>query len=156
MPELVGSDAKQLVDWLCKEWWEESPGVCIVEGFPGVGKTRVAEEVAERLSNKSVCTAWAEYPESRTGALDDLAFVLAESFAQVGDERVAETLDLEVVPEILNTPTLLVIDEFQRSLRNGKPEKGLTNWLKTLSGTKGRVLLLSSQDVDEGLSLIHI
>jgi len=153
MASLFGTDYLALVEWLCGEWWDSGPGVCIIEGFPGVGKTRVAEEVASRLEQKhGILTAWSECPENQIGLLDDLTLGLAESFAAIGDERLAQSLNLDVVSNIIAKPTLLVIDEFQRSLtaRSGRPEANLAKWLAKICGRQGRVLLLSSQNVDQG------
>jgi len=153
MASLFGTEYLALIEWLCGEWWNSGPGICIVEGFPGVGKTRVAEEAASRLEQKhGISTAWSECPENQTGLLDDLTLVLAESFAAIGDERLAQSLNLDEVSNILAKPTLLVIDEFQRSLisRSGRPENSLVKWLVKLCGRQGRVLLLCSQNIDQG------
>ena len=69
MASLFGTEYLALIEWLCGEWWNSGPGICIVEGFPGVGKTRVAEEAASRLEQKhGISTAWSECPENQTGS----------------------------------------------------------------------------------------
>jgi hypothetical protein len=153
MAGLLGEEYSALVEWLCKDWWASGPGICVIEGFSGVGKTRVAEEVETRLQqSQGVLTAWTECPEARIGLIDDLTLALAESFSAIGDDRLADTLDISTIPTLLAKPTLLVIDEFQRSLTSGlgRPESSFASWLARICGRQGRVLLLSSRDIDRG------
>ena len=49
MMKLFGTNHRQLLDWLEHQWWPKGPPVCVIEGFPGVGKTRIAEDLLERL-----------------------------------------------------------------------------------------------------------
>ena len=153
MAGFLGEEYSTLVEWLCKDWWDSGPGICVIEGFSGVGKTRVAEEVEARLQQtQGVLTAWSECPEARTGMIDDLTLALAESFSSIGDDRLADTLDINTIPALLAKPTLLVIDEFQRSLTSGlgRPESSFASWLARICGRQGRVILLSSWDIDRG------
>jgi len=148
-----GEEYSAIVGWLCEDWWNSGSGICVIEGFSGVGKTRLVEEVEKRLQQtKGVLTVWSECPETRTGLIDDLILVLAESFSAIGDDRLAETLDTNIIPILLARSRLLVIDEFQRSLvsGSGRPEPGFARWLAKIAGHQGRVILLSNQDIDQG------
>jgi hypothetical protein len=49
MTQLHGREHQALIDWLEHEWWLTGPSICVVEGFPGVGKTRIAEDLMTRL-----------------------------------------------------------------------------------------------------------
>lgn len=92
-------------------------------------------------------------PESGVGLMDDLILSLAQEFAQLGDDRLAESLDIGILQQLLSQPVLLVIDEFQRSFVNspGQPVKPLASWLERINKNRsllGRVLLLSSREVE--------
>ncbi len=59
-PRLVGRD----VEWQrCAAAWKAaaagSAGMLVVSGEPGIGKTRLVEELDRRLSGRDVATAWA-------------------------------------------------------------------------------------------------
>ena len=82
MIQVFGTGHQRLIDWLEKEWWQNGPPVCVIEGFPGVGKTRIAEELLDRLGNLPNSAPMLECPSAGIGLVDDLLLTLAEKLAQ--------------------------------------------------------------------------
>ncbi|WP_156427756.1 tetratricopeptide repeat protein [Thiohalocapsa sp. ML1] len=152
MARLYGREHQQLIDWLAQEWWPKGPPICVIEGFPGVGKTRIAEELMVRLDSAAVLKPLVECPAASVGLEDDLLLNLAETLADQGDHRLADSLSLPTLKAILARPVLLVIDELQRGFvpGSGKPSPELARVLKELGGSRGagRVLLLSSRELE--------
>jgi hypothetical protein len=152
MARLFGHGHQQLINWLAQEWWPQGPSICVVEGFPGVGKTRVAEELMARLGDTLKLSPLVECPTGSMGLLDDLLLALAEVLADQGDDRLADGLSPLTLKAILAEPVLLVIDELQRGFLpgTGKPNPALAGLLKQLGGSRGpgRVLLLSSRELE--------
>jgi tetratricopeptide (TPR) repeat protein len=152
MARLYGREHQQLIDWLAQEWWPKGPPICVIEGFPGVGKTRIAEELMVRLDSAAVLKPLVECPAASVGLEDDLLLNLAETLADQGDPRLAASLSLPTLKAILARPVLLVIDELQRGFvpGSGKPSPELARVLKELGGSRGagRVLLLSSRELE--------
>jgi tetratricopeptide (TPR) repeat protein len=154
MGSLVGAQHNTLLDWLATGWRTEGPRVCVIEGFPGVGKTRVAEDLSDRLAAaadpplivRTVC------PSSQTGLIDDLLLNLAQEFAEAGEPSLADRLDVPTLHQLLARRVLLIIDEFQNSFhdRPGHPPRALARLLEDIAGRSqpGRVLLLTSRDVE--------
>jgi len=70
MTELVGTAHRQLLDWLVQVWWPQGPPVCVIEGFPGVGKTRIAEDLLGRLEASVPLTPMLECPSAGVGMID--------------------------------------------------------------------------------------
>jgi DNA-binding SARP family transcriptional activator len=104
-------------------------GAVVVVGEPGIGKTRLLEELAATAGQRGVLTAWVRCPES--GAIPPFwpAAQLAEQVQRAGavEQSLSPPSDAEVGPSTLftlyqavsdalarsTTPLLLVIDDLQ-------------------------------------------
>lgn len=153
MKQLFGTDHRRLLDWLEQEWWPKGPPVCVIEGFPGVGKTRIAEDLLERLGDAPSLAPMLDCPPAGVGLMDDLLLDLAEKLNEQGDSRLAEGLNQATLRTILAEPVLLILDELQHGFQpgTGRPVPALCRLLEELSRgprRRGRVLLLSSQDLE--------
>ncbi|HEY3330241.1 MAG TPA: AAA family ATPase [Capsulimonadaceae bacterium] len=149
---LIGKKHNMAADWLCEEWWRNGPNVTIIEGFPGVGKSLVAEIVEKRLklSGTIAEAVWVDCIESSTNGFDDLILSMAQRFSEQGDDYLADNLSEDGLIASLAKPVLLVIDEFQRTLsESGAMQQKLSSLLNKICARplQGRVLILSSQDI---------
>ena len=149
---LIGDQHNAWLKWLVEKWWGDESPVCLLQGFPGVGKTRLADELEDQLKDRK--TFRCHCPTFGVGVFDDLILTLASEFANKGDERLANSLNPKTLGDLLREPILIVIDEFQQSFspEAPTPPKALANWIERMSGRRdlrGRVLFLSSRQVDD-------
>ncbi|MFN3791469.1 FAD-dependent oxidoreductase [Massilia sp.] len=153
---LIGKQHKALVAWLDQDWWKDdvSP-LCILQGFPGAGKTHVSEVLEQRVRARTVPTkiVRCRLPPTSANALDELLLSIASALDDQGDSRLADNCTLETLERLLKEPMLLVVDEFQDTLdnRTGQPPASLAQWFEKVCGTRtmsGRILLLSSHQID--------
>ena len=49
-----GVHEADLLSWLLGPWRDSGPGVCVVEGFNGIGKTSAAQKVIKAWSGPAV------------------------------------------------------------------------------------------------------
>ena len=150
MRTFIGAQHNALLDWLSWEWWQIGPTACIVQGFPGAGKTEIADRLEDRLKKKGVQVVRAQCPAHSVGAVDDLVLSLAQAFSERGDDRLAKSPSADTLLQLLKQQLLIVLDEFQESFGRdaAKPTDQLANFVERLSGRRdlaGRVLCLSSR-----------
>ena len=158
MKNLFGEQHKALATWLSGSWWQDGPPVAAIQGFPGLGKTAIAEHVlSERAKHfPDLTTVIIDCPELTAALVDDLVLGLAEAFDAKGDGVVLRALeeryDAErVFLKLLMQPRLIILDEAQRLMgeTSGTPKtKEIGRILEKLShaaGSRGRLLLLSSK-----------
>jgi len=164
---LIGKKHNAHLDWLLNTWMSSnfsSSPVCFLEGFSGTGKTSIARELLHRVSSTKQTAIMIEAPEIEADPTDDLLLELAVEFNKVGRDELAEAIDsnrplLDVLSSLVNDPILIIIDEFQRSMRDtramtlgGFPKVG--GFSKTLTKLannrqlKGRILLLTNRFVE--------
>jgi glycosyltransferase involved in cell wall biosynthesis/tetratricopeptide (TPR) repeat protein len=125
-----------------------------VQGFPGVGKTRVARDL---VAGVSVPRAFVELPEGDSASFDDLLMDAAGELEATGRPEIAEAIDrgtplVDAFEHAMREQMVLVIDEFQRAFRGADgallgPVDKLLQRLARRPG-RGRLLLLTSQRVD--------
>lgn len=156
---LFGDQHKALVEWLTGNWWQNGPSIAAIQGFPGLGKTAIAEQVVEQITGRvgGIVTVHFDCPDSTATLVDDLVLTLAEQLNAKGDDGVVEDLtdgiDADgVFRKLLDRPRLIVLDEAQRLMgeANTTPKnKQIGRILENLSratASPGRVLLLSSRE----------
>jgi MoxR-like ATPase len=118
MSELIGKLQNKLLEQLRDEWLQRGRPVCVIEGFPGVGKTDLAEHLIAQSQRKC---GYVECPEKDIDATSDLLAHLGEKLATVGFPAVADAgqeqkAQLDALGQVLLDPLLIVIDEFQNTL----------------------------------------
>jgi AAA domain len=140
MPD--GVDRAELVSWLLGPWREDGPGVCVVEGFNGVGKTSAAQRVMRTWSSRSVLvTAEQDFD------LLSLMLGIADKLHLPDDY-----IDADVrrgLLRLLENGALIVIDEFDSLLSADTrlPSREFMEFVADagkLSGS-GRLLLTTAQ-----------
>lgn len=153
--QLLGRGHKALLDWLIQSWIPQGPPVCFLDGFSGVGKTTVARLLPESPERPVVMIA---VPETDADASDDLLLDMAMALSDKGRGELAQAIDdgkslPQELLRVLQSPVLIVIDEFQRALPAGagEPARPLANILSRLANQPqlpGRVLLLSNRLIE--------
>ena len=156
---LFGEQHQALKEWLTGRWLKDGPPIAAIQGFPGLGKTAIAESVIAELARRSAALTIVhiDCPISSASLVDDLVLNLAEELDAKGDSEFAEALAqgsdaTGLLRKLLNRPRLIVLDEAQRLMgeSDGVPRnKQIEQILEQLShaiGSPGRLLLLSSRE----------
>ncbi|MCH8296341.1 AAA family ATPase, partial [Candidatus Poribacteria bacterium] len=154
---LIGQGHAELIEWLTKTWLPQGPPICVVEGFPGIGKTSVARILMNLVEIPAVMIT---VPDTETDPTDDILLDLAMELSLGGNDELADAVDQGnslpmALTQILLKPTLIIIDEFQRVMtgESGMPVKSFATVFDRLANRqqlKGRILLLSNRTVERG------
>lgn len=151
---LHGARHRETLGWLQGTWLDKGPTVCVVQGFPGVGKTRLASDF---LADLTTPRGFVDFPESEGDPFDDLLLAVAGELAATGRPEMAEAVDrgqplLAAFERTLQQEIVLVVDEFQRAFRGPGSTllPSVEHLLQRLAKRqgRGRLLLLTSQRVD--------
>ena len=159
-----GTQRQQLLDWLKTTWLRDGPPICIVEGFPGVGKTALAGDLCEAAKTLGqLQTCFEEVTNRPAPSLTDLFLDLASNLTGHCHQPDMETALLgdgdlnfsRALDRALRNDVLIVIDDFQRLFKpdSGEPMDELANVLQSIGmnkGHKGRLLLLSDRLLVQG------
>src|SRR5947209_6335420 len=117
MQKYFGKSYSDLSVWLSQSWLKEGKPVCIVEGFPGVGKTSLSDSLLRLPGWKAVRV---EMPYAGSTQVDDLLLNLATELSSIGINEMANAVDSgtplsSALQAVLRKPVLIVIDEFQHA-----------------------------------------
>ena len=155
MFELIGNRQHKLLAHLRDEWLECGTPICVVEGFPGVGKTDLAERLIAQANRKWV---YVECPEKDLDVTSDVLAHLAEKLASIDYPAMADagqnqTAQLSSLYATLLHPLLIILDEFQNTMvgRTGRPAEVLSKFLEEASRDRrlqARVLILTNRAVE--------
>lgn len=160
MLELFGAQHQALLEWLTTTWWRNGPPVAIIHGFPGIGKTEIAERAKDRLQAQYPSMPMVRFncPENLTGSADDFLLAVAAELAAKGDTELEQKLELgedtnAIFRRLLLPPRLIVVDEAHRLLvgSTGVISSAMAEFMERWSSTlesKGRLLLLSNREFD--------
>jgi AAA domain len=153
--ELIGQAQSDLLRQLRTEWLEHGRTVCAIEGFPGVGKTDLAERLIAQSERKFV---YVECPENDIDATADLLAHLGEKLANLGYPAMADAGPepkslLDALIHILSEPILIVLDEFQNTMvgQTGRPSENLAKFIEATCLNKslqGRVLIVTNRSIE--------
>lgn len=154
---LIGKQHNELVEWLSSAWWQ--PGefpVAVLQGFPGAGKTEIADRITQELATTmpSVKVIRVTCPPSKLTAMHDLMLLIAGALVLKGDRRLEKELTEETLLAILEGPVLIVADEFQETFEQGspRPSNALRDLIQRISSDRmlrGRILFLTSRQMEE-------
>ncbi|ARI82858.1 tetratricopeptide repeat protein [Microcystis aeruginosa] len=157
---LIGESHNAHLGWFLNTWISNSNNapVCFLEGFPGTGKTTIADELLVRMNAARTPAIMIEAPETDGDPTDDLLLNLAMELNSVGQGELANAIEnnrplLDVLSTIVNNPILIIIDEFQRSMKGTRAITlgGFAKVLSTIARRKwlkGRILLLTNRLVE--------
>lgn len=157
---LIGKSHNTHLGWFLNTWASSSNNapVCFLEGFPGTGKTTIADELLVRMNAARIPAIMIEAPETDGDPTDDLLLNLAMELNSVGKDELANAIEnnrplLDVLSDIVNDPILIIIDEFQRSMKGTRAITlgGFAKVLSTIARRKwlkGRILLLTNRLVE--------
>lgn len=157
---LIGKSHNAHLGWFLNTWISSSNNdpVCFLEGFPGTGKTTIAHELLVRMNAARIPAIMIESPETDGDPTDDLLLNLAMELNSVGQDELANAIEnnrplLDVLSAIVNDPILIIIDEFQRSMKGTRAITlgGFAKELSTIARRKwlkGRILLLTNRLVE--------
>jgi hypothetical protein len=149
---LAGTEWSQ---WLRDNWLPDGPPVSVIEGFSGVGKSRLARWLTRESDLPAVMV---QIAEGGLG-LDDTLVELAVALDDLGFPAMSMREDgnlLKGLEEVLRRPVLLVIDNFEHALdtATGLPSSQFWHFIIGVSNRysyEGRLLLLTSRALPEGL-----
>lgn len=157
MPALFGKGQNELLKRLRDQWLPQGPLILLLEGFPGVGKTELADQLISQIQCKSV---YLEVPEPHFDATVDPLAHLAEKLGEIGFPEMADAdqeqgAKLTALGKILQNQILIVIDEFQNTYvgRTRKPSESFSKFVEGISRQQtlpGRMLLLSNRSIEPG------
>jgi tetratricopeptide (TPR) repeat protein len=154
---LIGQQHNDLADWYSRDWWNDGQAtISMLQGFPGSGKTEIADSVEQRIGRDrpNLRVIRCQFSQSCGGNLDDMLLLMAGELAQRGDERLAADPTETTLLAVLIEPILFVIDEFQESFEEQLPHppEPFMKWIADISGRKtleGRILFLTSRQLDD-------
>ena len=148
---LAGTEWSQ---WLRDNWLPDGLPVCVIEGFSGVGKSRLARWLTRESSLPAVMVQIAEGGLGLDDALVELAVALDDLGFPAMSMRDDGNL-LKGLEEVLRRPVLLVIDNFEHMLdtATGLPPSQFWHFIIDVSNRlsyAGRLLLVTSRALPEG------
>ncbi|TWV28085.1 tetratricopeptide repeat protein [Streptomyces albidoflavus] len=161
MPQGLSQD--ELIRWLCDDWLLTGPQVCILEGFGGVGKSRIANEVIRRADFPAIRVVT---PEGGLG-WEDLLILIATELDEIGEREISDRSDGDLQAGLLaflRKKCLVVLDNIESLLdqETGLPPTPLRELVSQISQRTpgdGRLLLVTSQSLPSGRwmddSVIH-
>ncbi|MHB0936705.1 MAG: AAA family ATPase [Armatimonadota bacterium] len=136
----------------------DGPPVCLISGFPGVGKSSLARKLMAAVPEYGGKAVMVEMQDDLTQ--DDFLLDLAQELSANGLDALADAVtsggDLNrALGAVLNEEVLIVIDEFQRTFQEDAATP-IDAWVKFFGrlanrpNILGRLLLLSNRQIEEG------
>ncbi|MEM8718872.1 MAG: AAA family ATPase [Cyanobacteria bacterium P01_G01_bin.39] len=164
MPRFFGTHHAETFQSLSEDWLEFGSPVCFIQGFPGVGKRKVAEKLIEHLEN----TDWIvpniiDMPNSQTNSLNDLCLTISEELSLCDEETLSRAIERGHSPKkalerlLSKQKVSIIIDEFHRAFIDGSNQliDSVHDFLQKINRSStihGRVLILTSKLIDESES----
>jgi tetratricopeptide (TPR) repeat protein len=159
--KFFGKQRKHILQDLTDNWLKSGPAVSILQGFPGIGKSQLAAELA---SNYSKCIALVEPPLEAENTANDLLTDLALSLDKEGISDLLHEMDKgkrgdpynTLYHVILRNHLLIIIDDFQRVFESNStyPPKQWEILVEKLNNSRlphGRLLLISNRLVKNSI-----
>ncbi|HRD83226.1 MAG TPA: AAA family ATPase, partial [Saprospiraceae bacterium] len=152
----LGKHQSDLLDWLKNKWLTSGgQNICLIEGFSGNGKTRLAQDFQQSLIGSGYKPCFIPLPDG-SFSMEDFYLNLAGELSNIGYPSFEEAIfsnkkmDTALTQFILNQPVCIIIDNFQNILtEQGAPDAYLKTTLQNISlkSNQGRILLISNQEV---------
>jgi tetratricopeptide (TPR) repeat protein len=160
--EYIGQNRAENLAWLLDTWLTAGPPICFLEGFPGVGKSDLAQEFREAVEKSGQWEAAVaeEVPDRAMPSVGESFLDISVGLANQGLTEMEQILLGETNPNLphaveksLKRRVVIVLDEAQRffSRDSGSPLPELIlvlSYLRNRSSLPGRLLLLSDRKVE--------
>ncbi len=160
--EYIGQNRAENLAWLLDTWLTAGPPICFLEGFPGVGKSDLAQEFREAVEKSGQWEAAVaeEVPDRATPSVGESFLDISVCLANQGLTEMEQILLGETNPNLahaveksLKRRVVIVLDEAQRffSKDSGSPLPEMIfvlSYLRNRSNLPGRLLLLSDRKVE--------
>jgi hypothetical protein len=149
------TNSGSLIAWLRDGWPTEGPAVVFMEGFSGVGKSRIGRQLTRQWNGPA---ARVEVPEQGL-VLEDLLLDTATRFDEVGNATMSDRDDLDLVAgfrDLMRSEALLVVDNAQllQDPITRVPSQALLRLVEyAADGVSGRLLLITNHAPAEGMWL---
>ena len=158
----VGKNWFENLAWLTT-WLENGPPVCFLQGFSGVGKTTLVNELINHADKSKRWDLSVPHviADKATPSIKEELMELATLLSQYGFKQMEEVLFEHNSPnlafaleKILRHPVIIVLDESQRWFKanSGSPLpelESILDFLRTRQRLPGRLLLVSDREVEE-------
>ncbi|MET7893212.1 hypothetical protein [Streptomyces mirabilis] len=149
-----GLSQDELVRWLCDDWLDNGPHVCILEGFGGVGKSRIANEAIRKADFPAIRVVT---PEGGLG-WEDLLILIATELDEIGETEISCRTDGDLQAGLLSflrKRCLIVLDNIEAILdpETGLPPRPLQKLISQISQRTpgpGRLLLITNRSLPGG------
>ena len=148
MPFVGRSDEEELIFDRLARVGDGERRMVLIEGEPGIGKTRLALEAARRMASDTILIP-ATGNDATRGTVLSLATSLARASAELGDDELRLCLGrwpgeiAAIAPAIARRlPSLESRQEVDESLRAGRLRESLASWIGALSERAPVVLLI--------------
>jgi glycosyltransferase involved in cell wall biosynthesis/tetratricopeptide (TPR) repeat protein len=151
----VGRAREKILTQLLARWVPEGSAVCLLDGFPGCGKSTLAAELALKCDLPWVRV---EASESETSGLQDTLLDLAGELEAIGISDVSDAMDVGSSAKLAGAlrnvirerRILIILDEAQRVFENEhqRPLPILLGVIQQLGGNPhvaGRLLVISNR-----------
>ncbi|MFM0741594.1 glycosyltransferase [Paraburkholderia xenovorans] len=149
-----GHERQQLLDQLKEKWLVEGPLACFVVGFPGVGKSALAETLMQAAESSGWITAHVKISDQVNPSFNDALCSVADQLADRGSRKMATALSdpnanpAAALERALRDQVLIVIDEAGRLFDDdGEASSelaGVLSYLRPRLNLPGRILFLSN------------
>ena len=152
-----GQQLERILKRLVDEWLLNGPGVAILQGFPGCGKTQIAAAAASKAPRSlEPIVVQDDWSDPSLDLFIEIAIALdgagISALLQEFDRGAQANLGRALLGILRNEQILIVIDEFQRlftknSTAPPKPWQSLVENLNNSPNPRGRLLLISNRAI---------
>lgn len=150
---MTSDERGKALSWL-DGWLDVGAPVCVLQGFSGIGKSRVAQSLQARFAGPS---AYVTVPAGGI-LLDELLLEIAEQLELSGSHTMAARPDMNLrvgLAQAMRSGCLVVIDDFQEFMDTDTrlPDPDTLKLLSQLSAhgaSNGRLLVLTNASIPDG------
>lgn len=149
----TASPYEQLERWLNDTWIDKGPAACVVDGFSGVGKSRLASAFAASHAARTI------FIRATSGLVnfEDLTFELLEEIELIDLRDPPSDSDdfAAIIEHLLRQGVIVVLDNMEELLdqTTGMPPAALVRLVSKVASRpslQGRLLMISNHALPEG------